>query len=204
MADRSISDLVRAAATGDQQAWREIVDRHSSLVWSVVRSHRLLDMDAGDVFQTTWLRLVENLGRLHQPEQLSAWLVTTARRECLRQLRRREREVPDTDTLDASATTGPADATLLGVSGSAVPSPDVAYLRRERDLQLLAAYQRLSKRCQALLRLYLADPPLSYQEVADMLGMPVGTVGPSRGRCLAHLRRLLASYTEADPAEGGV
>lgn len=198
MADRSIKDLVRAAAVGDEEAWHEIVERHSALVWSVVRGHRLADSDAGDAFQTTWLRLVENLGGLREPEHLPAWLATTARRECLRLIKRRDREVPDLDAID-STTSGTSH--LLGVSEHTDHAPDAAVLRRERDAELLDAYQRLPERCQALLRLYLADPPLSYAEIAGVLDMPVGSVGPSRGRCLAHLRSLMQA--QAHPPHGG-
>lgn len=198
MADRSIKDLVRAAAVGDEEAWHEIVERHSALVWSVVRGHRLADSDAGDAFQTTWLRLVENLGGLREAEHLPAWLATTARRECLRLIKRRDREVPDLDAID-STTSGTSH--LLGVSEHTDLAPDAAVLRRERDAELLDAYQRLPERCQALLRLYLADPPLSYAEIAGVLDMPVGSVGPSRGRCLAHLRSLMQA--QAHPPHGG-
>jgi RNA polymerase sigma factor (sigma-70 family) len=200
LADRSISDLVQEATAGDQQAWREIVERHAGLVWSVVRSHRLAEPDAGDVFQTTWLRLVESLGRLKRPEQLSAWLVTTARRECLRYIKHRDRERPDLDAVDTTADADHAATVLLGVSENTIAAPDAALLRRERDTEVLHAYRRLPERCQALLRLYIAEPPLSYAEIADILGVPVGSVGPNRGRCLAHLRKLLAGNQQsADP-----
>ncbi|HET6685932.1 MAG TPA: sigma-70 family RNA polymerase sigma factor, partial [Jiangellaceae bacterium] len=87
MADPSTSDLVRDAAGGDQGAWNQLVDRYSRLVWAVARGHRLAHADSADVFQTTWLRLVEHLGRLRDPEQLAGWLSTTARHESLRVLR---------------------------------------------------------------------------------------------------------------------
>ncbi|WP_207782494.1 RNA polymerase sigma factor [Phytoactinopolyspora limicola] len=203
LADCSISDLVREATQGDQRAWREIVDRHAGLVWSVVRSHRLPDPDAGDAFQTTWLRLVESLHRLRQPDQLSAWLVTTARRECLRLIKRRDREIPDADALDAGTAVHNGGTQLLGVSERPVDAPDAALLRRERNHELLDAYRRLPARCQSLLRLYLADPPLSYQEIAELLDVPVGSVGPNRSRCLNHLRKLLGGPNDAHDVEGG-
>ena len=89
-----VAELVRAAAEGDQAAWNGLVDRYNGLVWSVARSHRLATADASDVVQTTWLRLVEHLGRLQDPERVGAWLATTARRECLRTLRHSARQVP--------------------------------------------------------------------------------------------------------------
>src|SRR3954470_24288197 len=89
-----VAELVRAAADGDQAAWHGLVDRYNGLVWSVARAHRLSTVDASDVVQTTWLRLVEHLGRLQDPERVGAWLATTARRECLRTLRHSARQVP--------------------------------------------------------------------------------------------------------------
>src|SRR3954452_20185839 len=89
-----VADLVQAAAEGDQVAWDELVDRFNGLVWSVARAHRLPPRGASDVVQTTWLRLVEHLGRLQDPERVGAWLATTARRECLRVLRHSARLLP--------------------------------------------------------------------------------------------------------------
>ena len=85
---------MRAANDGDEAAWETIVDRFSGLVWATVRAHRLSPAEAADVAQTTWLRLVENLDRIKDPERLGAWLATTARRECLRHIRLRGRELP--------------------------------------------------------------------------------------------------------------
>src|SRR4051812_31229099 len=98
-----VAELVRAAADGDQVAWDELVDRYNGLVWSVARSHRLSSVDASDVVQTTWLRLVEYLGRLQDPERVGAWLATTARRESLRTLRQSARLLP-TEELPEPAT----------------------------------------------------------------------------------------------------
>jgi RNA polymerase sigma factor (sigma-70 family) len=91
---------VAAALAGDQAAWQQIVDRHAGLVWSVVRGFRLDQAEACDVAQTVWLRLVENLPRVHQPAALPGWLATTARRESIRALRRSQREIPSEDHLD--------------------------------------------------------------------------------------------------------
>src|SRR4051794_4119543 len=115
-----VADLVRAAAEGDRDAWDALVDRYNGLVWSVARSHRLSTVDASDVVQTTWLRLVEHLGRLQDPERVGAWLATTARRESLRTLRHSARQVP-TDEVPET----PVDA-----------RPDAALLLEERDRAL--------------------------------------------------------------------
>jgi len=183
VADPSTSDLVRDAADGDQRAWNQLVERYSRLVWAVARSHGLAHADAADVWQTTWLRLVEHLGRLRNPELLAGWLSTTARHECLRVLRlgRRER---------------PAESLVLGLDDSVgEPSPESALLADEERAAVAAAFAKLSERCQALLRLVVAEPALSYAEVSRALGIPVGGIGPTRGRCLQQLRGLLDEQT---------
>jgi RNA polymerase sigma factor (sigma-70 family) len=184
VAKPSTSDLVRDAAGGDQQAWNQLVERYSRLVWAVARGHRLAYADSADVFQTTWLRLVEHLGRLRDPEQLAGWLSTTARHESLRVLRLGRRERPDEDVAAGPEPNGHGD-----------PGPESTLLANEERASVAAAYARLSERCQALLRLVVADPGLSYADVAKALGIPVGSIGPTRGRCLEQLRRLLAEPT---------
>ena len=181
MADRSIVELVDAARQGDQKAWDRIIDEHSSLVWAVIRGHRLRPGDAEDAFQTTWLRLVENLDRLDRPDRLASWLVTTARRECLR-VHRGTREIPDTHI----------DERIDGTGTSAEqPGPVEALLVREEHAEVHQAFQQLSPRCQDVLRLtvYVAKP--EYAAVAESLDVPVGSVGPTRQRCLQRLQKLL-------------
>src|SRR4051794_32658202 len=78
-----VSALLAAAAAGSQVAWNEIVSRYTNLLWAIGRTHRLDTATINDVIQTTWLRLIENLGRIHDPARLAGWLATTARRECL-------------------------------------------------------------------------------------------------------------------------
>jgi RNA polymerase sigma factor (sigma-70 family) len=169
-----VAELVRAAADGDQAAWHGLVDRYNGLVWSVARAHRLSTVDASDVVQTTWLRLVEHLGRLQDPERVGAWLATTARRECLRTLRHSARQVP-TEAVPEVVAEGRVDSALLV---------------EERDRLLWQAFGALSERCQTLLRILVADPPPSYEEIGAALDMPIGSIGPTRQRCLDRLRSL--------------
>ena len=171
----SAGELLQRAASGDRQAWDAIVDRFSSLVWATARAHRLSRDDAADVAQTTWLRLVEHLDRIRDPERLGAWLATTARHESLRVIRRggREQATDEPDLFEA-----PDDATV-----------DRLLLEQERDGTLWRAFASLSDRCKTLLRILLADEPPSYEEVGAALGMPVGAIGPTRMRCLDRLRR---------------
>lgn len=172
----SPGELLSRAAGGDQAAWDAIVDRFSSLVWATARTHRLSRDDAADVAQTTWLRLVENLDRIRDPERLGAWLATTARHESLRVIRRGGREQP-TDEPDLFE--APEDDAI-----------DRLLLEQERDGSLWRAFAALSDRCKTLLRLLIADEPPSYEEVGAALGMPVGAIGPTRMRCLERLRRI--------------
>jgi RNA polymerase sigma factor (sigma-70 family) len=169
------AQLILAAHDGDEAAWNAIVDRFSGLVWATARAHRLSDAEAGDVTQTTWLRLVENLDRIQDPERLGAWLATTARRECLRLIRLRGRELP-------------ADDERVFDSPS-VESPAGRLIRQERAGALRRALATISERCQSLLRLLAAPEPPSYEEIAAALDMPIGAIGPTRARCLEKLRR---------------
>jgi RNA polymerase sigma factor (sigma-70 family) len=185
--DDVVARLVRAAAGGDAVAWQALVARFSGLIWSVVRAYRLSNADAADVFQTAWLRLAEYLDRLDNPARVGAWLATTARRESLRVARAGARTVP----------TGELDLTALEEADDR--SPERALLEREQqalDAQrarlVWAEFRQLSDRCQQLLRILMAAPPPSYVEVAAALDMPVGSIGPTRGRCLRQLREKLA------------
>jgi RNA polymerase sigma factor (sigma-70 family) len=173
-----LDGLLAAAARGDRAAWEEIVDRFAGLVWATARAHRLSRDDAADVAQTTWLRLVENLDRIQQPERLGAWLATTARRESLRKLRLGARERPS-DEPDLFET--PADNPI-----------DRDLLQSERDGALWEAFSRLSERCKTLLRMLVAEQEPSYEEISAALEMPVGSVGPTRMRCLDRLQQRVA------------
>lgn len=179
MEPEPLGGLLRAAGEGDQDAWDRIVARFGSLVWATVRAHRLDRDEAADVVQTVWLRLVEHLDDLRDPDRLGGWLATTARRECLRCLRASGRVVPTGQAAD------------LEPDRVEVPPVESRLLRDERDAALWRAFRRVSARCQALLRLLVADPPPSYQEVGEALDMPVGSIGPTRARCLERLRAAL-------------
>jgi RNA polymerase sigma factor (sigma-70 family) len=172
-----IAKCVRRAATGDRDAWKEIVEEFEGLLRAVTRRHRLSEADAADVAQTTWVRLAENLNRLKDPSKLGAWLATTARRESLRTLRASARELPDAE---------PPEPTLCDM-----PSIDAGLLEAERDNELWSAFRGLPARDQALLRMLVADPQPSYVDIGDSLGMPIGSIGPTRGRALDRLRGTL-------------
>ncbi|GGM39340.1 RNA polymerase sigma factor [Micromonospora sonchi] len=177
---RSATVLVSDAARGDEAAWTELVRRYTPLVYSVIRSHDLVGADAADVNQTVWLRLVEHLDQVRDPEALGAWLAVTTRRECYRMSRLGRRTQP----------VDPSDAALEACHGTWADAvaPDEDLLRAERRQALREGFAQLPPRCQELLSLLTADPPLSYREAADRLGVPIGSIGPTQGRCLRRLR----------------
>jgi RNA polymerase sigma factor (sigma-70 family) len=175
--ERSTAKLVEAAAAGEHQAWSQLIDRYAVLVRSVCRAHRLDDADADDVAQLTWLRAVEHLGRLRDPDRFGAWVGTTARHECLRVLRGRKRVVPTADEVQ------PLFAEHV--------DPDAAELAAERRAAVRRALATLPERQRTLLRLLHAEAEPSYEAIGATLGMPVGSIGPTRGRALERLRREL-------------
>jgi RNA polymerase sigma factor (sigma-70 family) len=175
----SVSHLVTRAREGDQQAWDHLVERYLGMVHAICRGYRLGVDDAADVNQVVWLRLVEHLGRIRAPDAVGGWIAATTRNECLRVLRVSGRLV----LTDDEATLDHLDVRDAGI--------DTGLLVYERDRALMAAFSRLGDRCQCLLRLMMADPPPSYDEIAAALDMPVGSIGPTRGRCLEQLRHLL-------------
>jgi RNA polymerase sigma factor (sigma-70 family) len=174
-----VAELVRRAADGDRQAWERLVDQFARLIWSITADFKLVESDAADVAQTTWLRLLEHFHRIEYPDRVGSWLAATARNECMRSLAARKRLVLAQD-----------NEVLTGAVGSE-PEVDERILAHERDQVVRDALSRLPKRWQRLLELLMADPPASYAEISDQLGVPVGSIGPTRGRCLAQLRVLL-------------
>lgn len=185
--DRTPALLLKAAADGDAQAWTQIVDDYSRLVWSVARGFRLTLADAADVSQTTWLRLVENLDRIQNPDQLAGWLATTARREALRLIRKAQREVPDSEEAEANVS-------FFGDSEDD-GDPEAALVAQQDSSDLWKAFATLSERCRNLLRVVAVTPLESYAAVAEVLGMRVGSIGPTRSRCLEYLKRALKALT---------
>lgn len=177
--ETSDADLMKSASTGDQSAWDALVGRFGNRVWAVARAHRLSTADAEDVFQVTFLRLVTHIDTIRDPSRVGAWLATTARHECLRVLRRAGRSVPS------------GDDPVLDAADPLLPPLDTRLLADERQVSVWEALGRLSASCQRLLRVLLADPEPSYEEVSRALDMPIGSIGPTRGRCLKHLRREL-------------
>jgi len=180
VADLDLARLLRCAAVGDTRAWERLVDKYGRLIWSITRDLNLRESDAADVFQTTWMRLIENIDRIEHADRIGSWLAATARNECLRCLATHKRLVLITE-----------ENVVLGDRAEHSIDVDEALLAGERVETVRAAMAHLPQRGRRLLELLMADPPVSYAEISDELGLPVGSIGPTRGRLLARLRGLL-------------
>jgi RNA polymerase sigma factor (sigma-70 family) len=170
----SPSVLVSQAAAGHRNAWNEIVERYAPLIWSICRRHGLGSADAADVAQAVWLHLVDQLDHLRDPGALPGWLAATTIRECLRRLTGRGAEPLDTRLADS-----PQSAAGVVIDEEILAG---------RHMALRAAFAGLAPRCQQLLSMLTSDPPHSYAEISAELGIPVGSIGPYRARCLDRLR----------------
>src|SRR4051794_27867762 len=167
------AELVHRAAEGDQQAWEALVNQYSGLLWSVVRSFRLGEQQSADVVQTTWLRLVENIHLIRDAERLAGWLVVTARHLSIEAVRYAGRVRPFDEDQETP---------------SAEEPPESAVLRFEQQTLVREGLKRLPERDQKLLTLLVASPPVPYEEIGKRLGMPVGSIGPTRRRALRRLQ----------------
>ena len=176
--DSVVTDLVAGARNGDKQAWDALVERYAPLIWSICRRHRLSGADADDVGQSVWLRLVDQLDKVRDPAALPGWLATTTRRECVRVLR---------------AAHGP-HAAIYALDAENLPDQQAGtaeqeLLAAERHEALRQAFTHLPPDGQQLITLLIADPPVPYAEISARLGIPVGSIGPNRSRCLDKMRR---------------
>jgi RNA polymerase sigma factor (sigma-70 family) len=177
-----VAGLMRRAASGDHWAWERLVDQYARLIWSITVDFKLVESDAADVAQTTWLRLLEHIDRIEYPDRLGSWLAATARNECLRCLAARKRVVPSQDDVE------------LNRAMPHGPEIDEQLLADERAMIVREAMSHLPWRWQRLLELLMVDPPVSYADISDELGLPIGSIGPTRARCLARLRVLLQAF----------
>jgi RNA polymerase sigma factor (sigma-70 family) len=178
--DERIACLMKAARDGDDDALGQIVPELSPMLWHVARAAGLSAGDAEDVLQTVWTALVAHLGGIRDPAALTGWLVVTTRREAWRVRQAGRRQLPaDDEWLTTVPDPGPGSEDLV--------------IGDEQRQALWAAVRQLSPRCQELIRIVAFVPRPDYQAVAAELGMPTGSIGPTRGRCLAKLRALLAN-----------
>lgn len=186
----SDADLIEACRHGSPRAWEHLVLRFERLIYTVPRRAGLSADEAADVFQTVFLRLHEHLDKLVQPDRVHAWLVTTARRETLRRLHERRRTVP----LAAPDAGGDGDDRRSEVElVDPDPLPDQLLDELQQRHRVRTALAALAEPCRSLLDLlYSRDEPPQYAEIAARLGLAVGSIGPTRARCLAKLRDLMA------------
>jgi RNA polymerase sigma factor (sigma-70 family) len=174
-ADAFLGSLVRAAVAGDERAFASLVARFDRQLRAVARSYRLSGWDVDDVIQCTWIQLMEHGAKLREPAAVSGWLVTTTRRYCLRMLQSGVRELLSEDPT----------ASERGYDGGL----DADMITAERRAALDASLSRLPDRQRDLMTLLLDEPELSYEDVGRRLGLPVGSIGPTRQRSLSRLRR---------------
>lgn len=186
MSYESDPDLIDACCRGDRRAWDALVERYSRLVWSIPRKYGLPESDCEDVHQTVFSVLVRHIDELRQRDRLASWLITTATRECWR-IRRSER-----------VRAGTANAIDLDREGGDEPGlqsalPDAEGPQQDEDRQLVReGLARLGGKCRDLLTALFSSPAEPhYPEIAERLGIPVGSIGPNRGRCLEKLETIL-------------
>ncbi len=176
------AELLAAVRAGDDGAWQQLMNRYVRLLWSVTNSCRLSEHDGQDVIQTTWIRLLENLDRIREPENLHHWLAITARRECWRVSGRAAR---------APQLLGDSVADVVHALPADDEPVDAALLRREQDAELWAAIEQLPETQQRVVRALADSAEPTYDEIATALGVPRGSLGPTRHRALRRLRVLL-------------
>lgn len=177
--DPTVGHLVTRARTGDQQAWNALVERYAPLVWSICRRHQLGGgTDAEDVGQSVWLTLVRQLGTIRDPAALPGWLATTTTRECAKAWRAAGRPHTAGQALEA-----------LNTPDTQAATAEQELERAERRAALREAFTSLPPRSQQLMALLIEDPPMPYAQISARLGIPVGSIGPTRRRLLDKLRQ---------------
>ena len=186
-----LTALVTRARNGDKQAWDKLVERYAPLIWSICRRYRLGHADAEDAGQSVWLQLVDQLASLRDPAALPGRLATTTQRECGRVLRAARKQEPPGHPLDAA-----------DIPDQVTEAAEHDLLRAERHAALREAFMHLAPSFRKLISLLIQDPPVPYAEISARLGIPVGSIGPSRGRCLDKLRRdpAIAALINAETA----
>jgi len=178
--DANLIQLCLNGGVNRSQAWEALILRYQRLIYSIPRHYGLSDSEVADVAQGVCLLLLENLARLRNHQRLGAWLITTTRRECWRQLRRRQ------------SATNELDPVVLESQPDENVQPEEDLIHLERLALVRAALTRLEPRCQQLLTLlFYTDPRPSYEEIVKTLGLPEGSIGPTRARCLQKLLTIL-------------
>jgi RNA polymerase sigma factor (sigma-70 family) len=181
-----IASMLSATREGSEAALGDIITELTPMLWQVARATGLSRQDAEDVLQTVWTRLLSHLDGIRDARALIPWLVVTTRREAWRQRAAGRRQLP-------------AEASWFAALPDAGPGSEDQIISADQDRALWSAFAQLSPRCQELLRIVAFVPRPDYQAVAAELGMPRGSIGPTRGRCLAKLRVLLGDSSDRSP-----
>ena len=178
--------LLAACLKGDQAAWDSLVDRYAALIYSIPLKYGFREADAADVFQSVCVTLLEKLGTVREPRGLAAWIITTTSRQCLALAHRQTRERNRTANRQVTAEIDTAAPDLL---------PEDEILALERQYAVRAAINQLAPKCRGLIEALFSDAheQTSYQQLADRLGVPMNSLGPTRARCLSRLRHLLTA-----------
>jgi RNA polymerase sigma factor (sigma-70 family) len=180
----SVEQLVQAAREGDSGAWAAIVQRYAELIRSVARRYRLSPADIEDVSQLVWLKLFDHIDRIREPRALPGWIAKTTANACLSLAKSLVRAIPT----DPVTLTQRNDATRA-FSAAHEPNEPTAALQRYEDWMLLRkGLDELPTEQRDLLILLMADPPLTYKQISQQLGRPIGSIGPTRARTLERLR----------------
>ena len=188
--DPFVADLVTRARKGDQQAWDDLVERYSPLIWSICRHYRLSRADAEDVGQRTWLQLVNHLGAIREPAALPGWLTTTTRRECNQVVHAARGRQAAGQLLDEN------------IPDKQIRTAEQELLAAECHAALREAFTCLSPSRQQLMAMLIEDPPVPYTEISARLGIPVSSIGPTRRRCLDQIRHHPAIAALANGEDG--
>lgn len=179
--------LILACRRGDSEAWAALVARYQKLIYAIPRRAGLDDDQCADIFQQTFQTLFEHLDRIDQPERVRAWLVTTARRATERLQQRNARYQPLPESKDVEGDETPQQEWL-----DPAPLPDEVITQLEEQHLVRTGVAALEERCRRLLTMLFYDPQqLPYAEIAAQIGIPTGSIGPTRNRCLQKLRSLL-------------
>ena len=176
--DALVIHLVTRARGGDKRAWDALVERYAPLIWSICRKYRLSRDDADDVGQSVWMRLVDQLDKIRNPAALAGWLATTTRRECGRVVRSGHAPGAVVCELDAEI-----------IPDEQAKAVEQELLAAERHAALREAFTCLPPEGQRLIAMLIADPPVAYAEISARLGIPIGSIGPTRSRSLDRMRR---------------
>jgi RNA polymerase sigma factor (sigma-70 family) len=174
MRSGDLAAIVDAARAGHDWAWTALITRFEPMVLGIAARHRLAPCERDEVAQETWLRLFRSLERIDRPAALMGWIATTARNESLRRLRSSKRETPVEDRALPEPKTE--------------PDMDAPLVARERREALDRALQRVPGRQRRLLRMLMTEPAPSYEQVSAALGIPIGSIGPTRARGIKRLR----------------